>query len=142
MTIYTDLKIIDDFEERHGIEETLRRARTFMTSYLEMMTDLPEPTRHSLEVAKRFSEGLLTSEDLANERKVVWRYLTERNASTDCRTPENAIIHAAFGPLTDHGDLKPGETPSERVSSFLDCANVFADHSDSVALLLESSFFE
>jgi hypothetical protein len=69
MTIYTDLNIIDDFEERHGIEETLRRARTFMISYLEMMTDLPEPTRHSLEVANRFSECLLTSEDLANERK-------------------------------------------------------------------------
>jgi hypothetical protein len=95
MTIYTDLNIIDDFEERHGIEETLRRARTFMISYLEMMTDLPEPTRHSLEVANRFSECLLTSEDLANERKVVWKRpaLNRRTRAELCnnRTPDDRL---------------------------------------------------
>ena len=143
MTICADLNIIDDFEQRHGLEDTLRRAQIFMISYLEMMeNDLPEPARHSLEVAKRYSEGALAPDDLENERKALWRYLKERNASADDRTPANAIVHAAFGPLTERRDLKPGETASQRVSKFLDCANAFEDHSDSVLSLLASSFFE
>jgi hypothetical protein len=141
MTIYTDLNVIDDFEQRHGFEETLKRARAFMISYLDLIrTALPEPAKHAIEVARGYSKGGLTHQDLADARKALWRYLKERRASADYKTPENAIVHAAFAPLTDHTDLKPGEAISERVSDFLDCVNRFEDHSDSVAVLLKSSY--
>jgi hypothetical protein len=141
MTVYTDLNVIDDFEQRHGFDETLKRSRAFMISYFELMrTALPEPVRHGLEVAKRYSEGALAPEDSEGAGTALWKYLKERHASADYKTPENAIVHAAFALLTEHKDLKPGETISERVSSFLDCANRFEDHSDSVASLLKSMY--
>jgi hypothetical protein len=141
MTIYGDLNIIDDFEQQYGFEDTLIRARKFMIAYLDLMTkSLPEPTRHSLAVAKKYAEGVFTSDDLENERESIWQYLKERSALSDYKTPTNAIVHAAFGPLTEYKDLKPAETISERVSDFLDCANSFEDHSDLVASLLRASF--
>jgi hypothetical protein len=143
MTIYTGLNAIDNFEQRHGFEDTLKRARDFMISYLELMkTALPDPARRGLEAAKKYSEGTLISEDLEAARRELWKYLREHHASADYKTPSNAIVHAAFGPLSDHKDLKPGETISERVSSFLDCANQFEDHSDSVQPLLKTFYFE
>ena len=141
MTIYTDLNAIDDFEQDLGFEETLKRARTFMISYLDLVrTELPEPVKHALEVARGYSKGGLPPKDLDDARKALWGYLKERHASADYKTPENAVVHAAFAPLTDHKDLKPGEAISERVSNFLDCVNRFEDHSDSVAALLKSSY--
>jgi hypothetical protein len=142
MTIYTDLNIIDNFEQQHGFEDTLVRARKFMAAYLGLMKKpLPKPTRRSLEAARTYQEGTNTSIVLKDERALIWTYLRERGASSDFTTPPNAIVHAAFGPLTEFEDLKPAETISERVSDFLDCANAFEDHSDSVRSLLEDCFY-
>jgi hypothetical protein len=71
MTIYTDLNIIDDFEQQHGFEDTLARARTFMLAYLDLMS---KPL---------YSEGTYTSINLKNERALIWGYLKERSALTD-----------------------------------------------------------
>jgi hypothetical protein len=143
MTIYNDLNLIDDFEQRHGFEDTLRRARQFMVAYLDLMVKhLPEPTKRSVDAAKRHLEGTADSRDLDTERKSIWLWLRQRNAAADYVTPENAIVHAAFGPLTEQTDLKPAELISERVSDFLSCANAFEDHSDAVAGLLRSFFPE
>ena len=141
MSIYSELNVIDDFEQRHGFDETLDRTLAFMISYLELMrAALPEPAQYALEVAKRHSKGAITPEDFEGARKALWKHLKKRHALADYETPENAIVHAAFALLTDHKDLKPGETISERVSNFLECANRLENHSGAVGSLLKFSY--
>lgn len=141
MSIYNDLHVIDDFEERHGFDATLKRARAFMIAYVDLMQGtLPDATKRGLEVARKCAAGTLAAHDLKVEREEARQFLKRRNAVIDYETPSNAIVHAVFGLLTEREDLKPGETISERVSNFLDCANQFEDHSDSVAHLLRECF--
>jgi hypothetical protein len=141
VTIYRDLNVVDDFEEQHGFDEALTRARAFMIAYMELMHGaLPGPARRGLDVAKRWSEGALRMADVESARYELWKYIMERHAVVDYQTPAHAIAHAAFGPLTDRNDLKPGETISERVSNFLECANRFEDQSVAGSLLLKSMF--
>jgi hypothetical protein len=141
MSIFDDLTVIDDFEESFGFTEALARARNFMIAYLCLMTKaVPEPTRRSIEVAKQYAIGACTAEELRIQRDALWQWLKERHAVVDYTTPLNAIVHAGFGPLTEGEDLKPAEVISERVSDFLDCANAFENHSESVPHLLNEHF--
>jgi hypothetical protein len=141
MSIYTDLNVIDDFEEKYGFSATLASARGFMIAYLRLMTKaLPELTQRNIKVAEQYAIGASALDDLRHEAEALWRYLKQRDAVVDYTTPVNAIVHAAFGPLTEKENLKPGELISERVSNFLDCANAFEDHSDSARTLLNEYF--
>jgi hypothetical protein len=141
MSIYNDLDVIDAFEERCGFDATLKRARAFMITYVDLMKKTPlDATKRSLEVARKCAAGILSLHDLEVKREAVWQFLKQRNAVIDYETPSDAIVHAVFGPLTERENPKPGETISERVSNFFDCANRFEDHFGSVACLLRECF--
>jgi hypothetical protein len=59
INIYKELSIIDDFEEKFGNQESVKRACDFMVSYLAgMQRPLPEISAHGLSVAIRYRKAL------------------------------------------------------------------------------------
>jgi hypothetical protein len=142
MNIYQYIDKIDEFEERHGADETLRRAKRFMFEYL-MGTKQPmsDTVVSAMGVACNNLQNIdRNDEETKKAEDTIWAVLRDNGKAALFGDPEYSIYHAAFGPLSTFENLKPGESISERVSNFLEARNAF-EQDDVLAIALIDKLF-
>jgi len=127
-----------DFENTHGLEETIRRLRVFMVSYLGLMEGpLPDAAREGLAVAKRFIAGEASYPDLETASDRCWTRLKSLDHRYDFSNPENLAIRAAWCTLS----TMPTKTDlRQTIEYFLQFADRIEDHSSEIQTLLERHF--
>jgi hypothetical protein len=134
-----DLTIVDEYERRHGAKETFQRAGDFMLTFLtNMTTRFPPVAARGLSTAAASRKGVAPASQTEEALKDCWKYIDDRKASSDFRTPEHCIVRATIYAL--QGEPAPGERVSDELDMFIRLANKFEDRSSSVNPLLEKYF--
>jgi hypothetical protein len=140
MSIYQELNIIDDFEERAGNSGAVRRACDFMVSYLsKTRVPLPELAEQGLEIAIKYMQGEVGGKELDHKREEIADFLRLRSATLDFVSPEFRGLHAVEAILSCYGHPAWGGGASELVSNFLDVMEI-VDGGDSFRTLLREHF--
>lgn len=110
-----------------------------MIAYLSLIrAPLPDVAARGLAVARQFQDGAVGPDQLVEARVSCWKYLDERKATTDFKTPEHCAIRAVIFLLYDRPE--PGEGVGDAIDLFLRLANKYEDHSNLAGLLLKQSF--
>jgi hypothetical protein len=132
------LDFVLGFLKNHGLEETIRRTRVFMVSYLGLMRrPLPDAAKDALTVSTQFISGKADHADLEAASKLCWNYLKSIDARYDFTNPENLAIRAAWCTLITHPTTNEFELT---LQYFLEFADRVEDHSGEIESLLREHF--
>jgi hypothetical protein len=132
------IKLLIEFQAKHGLEECFRRLRAFMVSYANLLSGvLPDVAKRGLEVAKNFSAGEATDEDLDSAAADCWKHLESIGDMYDFSRPENLAVRAVLCTLTR---TSSGHDLEQTIHYFLIFADGVEDHSSEVDRLLRRHF--
>ena len=126
------------FLRNHGPEETIRRSRIFMISYLGLMrTPLPDAAKDALVVSTQFISGEADDAGLEAASNRCWNYLKSIDSRYDFGNRENLAIRAAWCTLITHPTTNELQ---QTIEYFLEFADRIEDHSSQIENLLQQHF--
>jgi len=142
MSIYQEINIIDDFEERFGNCKSIKRACECLVSYISgLQRPLPEIAAQGLRVAVKYKEGSALPGELEIARKQIVDFLKARHAMY--KEQAYPMEHAVWGILQVYRDLcydVESGAASEFVSSTLGCIENFDSNYELLRALLKETF--
>jgi len=132
------IDFIVGFLKNHGLEETIRRSRIFMISYLGLMrAPLPDVAKDALVVSTQFISGEADHAGLEVARNRCWNYLRSIDSRYDFGNRENLAIRAAWCTLITHPTTNELQ---QTIEYFLEFADRIEDHSSQIENLLQQHF--
>jgi hypothetical protein len=134
-----DLELIDQFQQRFGLERTIERARHFMIAYVyQIRRPLPPLAAQGWELANQSRCDTTTRrQERIQTITALWEYIIRHEGSVSSPDPACCIMRALIWLLLDD-NWSP--YISEEMHWFLYFAEKFEDHSDRVQSLIEEHF--
>jgi hypothetical protein len=141
MSIYDALNPIDDFEERHGNAEAVRRASDLMVSYMCGLTrPLPELVDRGLKTAIGYKNKEATLLEMDTIRKELTQFIKTKWLSGGEDTSKYFISRAVEGMLICCRHPAWGGGASELVSNFLEAVDKFESNHNLLKFLIKQYF--
>lgn len=142
MNPYQETKIINDFEDKFGNRESIKRGCEFLVSYISgLQRPLPEIAAQGFRVAVRYKEGSALRDELEIAEKQVVDFLDARHGAL--KFLEYPIEHAVWGILQVYRDLRyhwEGGSAYEFVSGTLEWIENFDSNYELFTKLLKEYF--